>query len=394
LNDSLAASIAILIGTSLAFLPACGNDDSSGSADSDADTDADSDTDTGTGSDTDSDTDTASDTDTDTDTGSGTEGVDCEELASCPFVRAVWAESSESVYTVGTDGAILWFDGASWCRMFEGGTESDLVSVHGVADGNVYALGVDGVVTEILRNDGAEWSIVYDGWEYGESRDIFVAPGGIAYVVGFMEGVALYSTSAEGSDWNVTSIDTDMWFQEIYGVADDDIVIAGELMAETCFDFNCSGTYANHYDGSDWTVIPTPYDYHDVGQETGGGLNDVWGSAEDGYYAVGYYRPNSADYIGLVIHYADGEWTELATVPGTSLFDVGGQPGGDVYIAGGAQLMRYDGADWLGLDPGIDGGVWDISVDPSGVAWVAVGGSVTRCEDDTCNPVYDIDSCI
>lgn len=70
-----------------------------------------------------------------------------------------------SAFAVGTDGAILHFDGATWVREASG-VEVDLESVSGVVDGDgfehVFAVGVAGTVVR-RRGAGGDWEVVPSG---------------------------------------------------------------------------------------------------------------------------------------------------------------------------------------------------------------------------------------
>jgi len=81
------------------------------------------------------------------------------------YITKIWGTSSSNVYVVGTNGAIMHFDGTTWKQM-ESGTNVDLLDVWGSPDGSVvWACGFKDCCpgTYLLRNTGTGWQIAYDG---------------------------------------------------------------------------------------------------------------------------------------------------------------------------------------------------------------------------------------
>lgn len=82
-------------------------------------------------------------------------------------VSKIWGTSSNNVYMVGTNGAIMHFDGTSWARM-NSGTNVDLFDVWGTPNGtSVWACGYfhsqRGTYLLSTLNTSLDWTVVYDG---------------------------------------------------------------------------------------------------------------------------------------------------------------------------------------------------------------------------------------
>ena len=95
-------------------------------------------------------------------------------------LQAVWANASDDVFVVGSNGRIFHYDGGSWSPM-RAGSAWDLRDVWGRARNDVYAVGPSGVV----RYDGTLWAVINDtpsSGIWGTATDIFViTEGGILH---------------------------------------------------------------------------------------------------------------------------------------------------------------------------------------------------------------------
>ncbi len=71
-------------------------------------------------------------------------------------LRAVWGTDVDSIVAVGDQGRILRFDGSRW-RIEKGGVSTDLVDVHGLVDGRMFAVTASGDVLE--RGGDGDWRV-------------------------------------------------------------------------------------------------------------------------------------------------------------------------------------------------------------------------------------------
>ena len=91
--------------------------------------------------------------------------LDCEWKLDFPSAAneellSVWGTSSTNVFTVGSNGTILHFDGSTWSYMTSPVTDH-LLGIWGNSASDIYAVGYDGVV---LRYDGSVWSVMISGY--------------------------------------------------------------------------------------------------------------------------------------------------------------------------------------------------------------------------------------
>src|ERR1051326_514831 len=83
------------------------------------------------------------------------------------YVTKIWGTSGSNIYMVGTNGAIMHFNGSVWQKM-ESGTDVDLLDVWGSPDGSVvWACGFYSSKrgTYLLRytHESSKWELAYDG---------------------------------------------------------------------------------------------------------------------------------------------------------------------------------------------------------------------------------------
>ncbi len=108
--------------------------------------------------------------------------------------HACWGTSSNNMYFVGYQGAIVHYDGENFEQM-ESGTTTDLLDVHGTQDGSIlFAAGYEITGESVaLMYDGQSWSELYEGESY------FVGPGstyGRISSVEAMGDTAYFATTA------------------------------------------------------------------------------------------------------------------------------------------------------------------------------------------------------
>lgn len=174
-----------------------------------------------------------------------------------PAATALWGRSTDDLWAVGADGALLHWDGARW-SLEPSGTTRDLKAIHGSAAGDVRLAG-DGI---ILRRNGDGWSRdpadteefnANDVWSFGPD-DLWVAAGVVA-------------AHWNGSAWTRTMDPpgTPVW--ALGGISPEDLWAVGSW-----------GAIAR-WDGTAWA---------DLDRRVGDGeLTDVWGASADDVWAVG-----------------------------------------------------------------------------------------------------------
>lgn len=149
--------------------------------------------------------------------------------------RAMWGSSGSNVFTVGTDGVILHYDGGHWIPMASG-TDELLCGVWGNSGGSVFAVG------NLNAND--VWG--------SSSSDVFaVGPSGVVHY--------------DGSDWTPMSAPSAV-LHDVWGSSGSDVFSVGE-----------AGTIL-HFNGRAWT---------EMASDTDRMLSGLWGSSGSDVFAVG-----------------------------------------------------------------------------------------------------------
>jgi hypothetical protein len=123
---------------------------------------------------------------------------------------------------------------------------------------------------------------------------------------------------------------------------------------------------ALHFDGRDWTVVPTPL----------GRVNGVWGASRDDVWAVGWVRGDAPDHLIATIAHGDGQTFQIAYQNESSGFkSVWGSGPNDVWVVGDFNVVHWDGQTWTREQGVFDGRFltgW--TVDGSGPDDVWMGG--------------------
>ena len=132
---------------------------------------------------------------------------------------------------------------------------------------------------------------------------------------------------------------------DIWGTSPNDIIVVGEDIL--------------HYDGTNWSPMPTS---EQIPAPFG-----VWGNASDDVFAVG------GD--GIISHYDGLEWSPIRFGTTERLFDVWGSSPSDIFVVGadhfsstfgeGSVILHYDSSQWSSIDSGTENrlfGWWEGSV--------------------------------
>lgn len=155
--------------------------------------------------------------------------------------------------------------------------------------------------------------------------------------------------------WTPQYQEDDLRPREVWGSAPDDVYLVG-------YGFRAQAARILHYDGRSWSSV-ADFDREDV---AGQGLESVWGASASDVFAVGFEDVGPFR-VSAIWHFDGGGWLRMA-VPGPvqpELTDVWGSGGSDVYAVGRDEaagvILRYDGAGWgpvLQVDGVLFNGVW------------------------------------
>jgi hypothetical protein len=272
---------------------------------------------------------------------------------------AIWGFSAEDIFTVGSNGTILHFNGKTWSPM-DSPTSESLYGIWGTASNNVYVTGENGT---LLRYDGVSWKVIDSGTNMdlhkiwgSSSDDIFITTIRFAKILHYdgngwdilttpleerttilagIWGTSPYNVYAVGSFNAILHWDGYEWeaisrrekpedfvhiTYGIWGSAADDIYVVDGLRC------------IKHYDGKSWRKIR--HTEHDV--------MSIWGTASDNVYAVG-----RANFYASILHYNGNEWIEMGPkdpILNIYLNDVWGSSENDIYIVGDeGVILHYSG---------------------------------------------------
>lgn len=223
----------------------------------------------------------------------------------------------------------------------------------------------------IYHWNGTSWSLVPapglgnpDPLGYADtafSAVAAVAPGN-AWIVGYTSFLGTPQTLVEhwdGSKWSVIpspSITGGSGFDAVDALNANDAWAVGfragglpEFQATTV-------TLTAHWNGSSWTAVPSP----NISNRTHR-LEDVAAIASNDVWAVGYYRNLTELYKTLILHWNGSSWsiTPSPNFPGENfLYGVSGTSANDVWAVGGAWdgvtnkqiFLHWNGSSWSQVD--------------------------------------------
>jgi hypothetical protein len=266
----------------------------------------------------------------------------------------IWGSSEQDLWSVGSQGHIVHYDGSTWTAV-ESGTTRTLHAVWGSSARDVWAVGELGTV---LHFNGTSWSsaiadrvpersATYSAiWGASDDEQWIAGSAGIfAY-----DGSGAVRPSGPVGGGNPS-------YQSVWGTARDDVVAVGS-----------SGAVAE-FDGKQWTRVanapfvpslsavwghgdkmlavglgngivrtaPGTWRFEPVTGGAGGALSAIWGSSADDIWVA-------SSISGVLGHYTGGAWqTENTSVYAASLW---GSARNDVWGVGNAQVSHYDGTRW------------------------------------------------
>jgi hypothetical protein len=137
-------------------------------------------------------------------------------------LRDVWGSAADDVFAVGRHGTLLHFDGVEWAP-FESPTTADLNAVWGSSAEDVFVVGETEAEQShvILHYDGQSWSVVHEGAGgllgiHGSAPDRVVAVGGAR------QGDSVHAVilTFDGSEWTEVSSSAGTFLWDVWVAAD------------------------------------------------------------------------------------------------------------------------------------------------------------------------------
>ncbi|UCF04880.1 MAG: hypothetical protein JSV33_13295 [bacterium] len=296
-------------------------------------------------------------------------------------IYGLWGTSDSNVYAVGSEGAILHYDGSSWTEVAYAGKPSvALRRIWGVANDTIFVVGD---YRHIIRYNGTTWTVSqYPATDEvpadAHFRDVWGTSGSNVYIVG-SQGVTLHY---DGSDWDEmpnpvgTTLLTGVWgsspdvvlacgangtfllktpgedWDIIVDTMTDNLVLAasGTSQADVFFvgEYNASATQFGRHTaihlkvitngtigtsadnlGAIWATLVNALPDQD--------LNDVWAYTPGKAFVVG----NNGTIIRLT--YSTLSWSTMVSPTSSHLRCVWGSSGTDVFAAGDAGVIVHYG---------------------------------------------------
>ena len=172
-------------------------------------------------------------------------------------------------------------------------------------------------------------------------------------------------TRYNGSRFIDFVVDFEWGLYDVWGSADDDVYAVGY-----------DGTLL-HYDGSAWETITTDGD-------DAVWLNAVWGSSDSDVYASGS--------VGALIHYDGTDWEIIPTKTGQSLWDVWGTSDTDIFLVGASgAIAQYDGSSFSWTDLDIEKTLYSVwGTGPDNVYAAGWGGEILHYDGTTWTEIEGI----
>jgi len=230
----------------------------------------------------------------------------------------VWAVGYEESLTSGYRTLIEHWDGSAWTIIQDGTHEGWLTSVSAIAPDDVWAVGSTNYVGQGLIEhwDGTTWTqtLLQDAVFL---RSVTAINQSDVWAVGQLphdsEGDYTYAVHFDGSSWTQVPTPSPLqrhtsdqnWLTSVTALASDDVWAAG-IMRDPDYGI-LDRTLIEHWDGTTWTVVPSPRQGDNVN-------NDFWGIVAfdpSNVWAVGSLG-NDPDFAPLIEHWDGTAWTPVA----------------------------------------------------------------------------------
>jgi Tol biopolymer transport system component len=341
------------------------------------------------------------------------------------FLRKVAAVSDHDVWAVGTfyvneegghEGSlILHWTGTRWTVVPHPAQESVLLDITAVSSDDVWAVGLSepGPQGLIEHWDGTQWSVVPSadpGTRFWHFEGVAAVGPDDVWAVGNTATGESGGTLIEhwdGSAWSVVpspSPEPRPLTGRPYGTLDavaalsaDDVWAVGE--ATNVAGVGASNTLIEHWDGSAWSVVPSPDEVSEKGVPFDH-LLSVAANSPDDVWAVGIHGNDAGiggggDH-GLIEHWDGnswqvveepvvGVWNRFYGVSASSdgAWAVGSYENGSGSVSG-ALIEHWDGSAWTVTDTPVEpsAGFFGVATTPSGRVW-AVGSFMEQGVQET-----------
>lgn len=256
--------------------------------------------------------------------------------------------ASDDVWTVGSTGSVMHFDGASW-QVEQTPVCETLTALWGTSADDLWAVGEAG---RILHRTAAGWSVI-DAGTCESLTAVWGSPGGDVWIAGW-HGLVLRGNAA---GFTTVPLDPNVDLQSLWGFAQNDIWGVAD-----------GGIY--HWDGAAWT------------QTTKGhwDLERIWGSDPQHLFVGGFaWDSNSA--AVFTFSPATAATPTMTLLSGNRTTPITGTSASDVWIASEDNTWHFDGTTWNALWTGTYDDINAFAAAGPGDVW-ALGDAGARLHYD------------
>jgi hypothetical protein len=269
----------------------------------------------------------------------------------------IWGSSERDLWSVGSQGYILHYDGSGWTAV-ESGTTRTLTAVWGSSARDVWAVGELGT---ILQYDGSSWSTAVPDRipERSPTFNAIWAASDEEQWIATSAGIFAYDGRTQTRRWGPDAMAQAPDYRSVWGTTRDNVVAVGSSGAIAEFDGKqwtreasspttqlLSAVWGHgekmlavggrigviRIGTGDWRIEP-------VTGGAGGALSAIWGSSANDIWVTSFIS-------GVVGHYVGGRWEEQSTPAfAASLW---GSARDDIWGVGSQSVFHYDGTSWTG----------------------------------------------
>jgi hypothetical protein len=261
---------------------------------------------------------------------------------------SVWGSGPADVWAVGSDGAVVHYDGKHWV-LRESGVKTRLSSVSGTAPDDVWAVGDEGVT---LHFDGHTWSPVNSGDKQATLLSVRATSRSEVFISGIdgESGGVRYLHDGKAWEEHRVTASNSLWRTLVAGPKD--IWMVGTDTKSKAFILR----------GQNDTFDRLPFE--------GGSLRGIYGANGDDVWV--------AEYSGGLHHWDGKAWANPVNVTDAHWLGMWGTDSKNVWAFGtGGMLYRYDGSAWSRVQTGTEALLWSAWGSAPNDVWI-VGNEGTR----------------
>jgi carboxypeptidase family protein len=169
--------------------------------------------------------------------------------------------------------------------------------------------------------------------------------------------------------------------EDVAGTSEDDVWAVGHADASSGLS---SDTLIEHWDGSEWEIVPSPTvpDYENT-------LTGVTALSPTDAWAVGTRTNVQPGATAILLHWDGTRWRNVKSGCGSYLTEIDARSESDIWVIGGSGSCHFNGKRWVSVplappnnpEHGLD--MLDVTVIGASDVW-AVGDEISECGEGVC----------